>query len=93
MVTSTIRLQHDYDTRLWRRIDVIFFDSSYSVVANHRAAGWYVKLVKMEQPIWPRLSDSVIENTIEYYHNERVLWDVNNMNFVKLEAKDAVRQR
>jgi len=47
----------------------------------------------MEQPIWPRLSDSVIENTIEYYHNERVLWDVNNMNFVKLEAKDAAQQR
>jgi len=35
----------------------------------------------------------VIENTIEYYHNERVLWDVNNMNFVKLEAKDAAQQR
>ena len=31
------------------------------------------KLVKMEQLRWPRLSDSVIGSTIEYYHNERVI--------------------
>jgi len=48
------------------------------------------KLVEMEQP---RLSDSVIETTIEYCHNERVLWDANNRNFVKLEVTDAAWQR
>jgi len=48
------------------------------------------RLVEMEQP---RLSDFVIESTIEYCHNERVLWDVNSMNFVKLEVIDAAWQR
>jgi len=45
------------------------------------------KLVKMEQP---RVSDSVIETTIEYCHNERVLWDVNSTNLVKLEVTGSV---
>ena len=41
-----------------------------------------------------RLSDSVIEirESIEYYHNYRVLLDVNYMNFVNLEVKDATWQ-
>jgi len=26
----------------------------------------------MEQPRWPRLSDSVVESIVEYCHNERV---------------------
>jgi len=47
----------------------------------------------MEQQIWPRLSNSVIESTIEYYHKERVLWDVNNTNFMNLEVKAAAWQR
>jgi len=37
-----------------------------------------------------RLSDFVIENLIEHYHNENFLWDVNNANFINLEQlKDA----
>ena len=47
------------------------------------------KLVEMEQPRRPRLSDSAIESNVD----ERVFRDVNNTNFVKLDAKDAARQR
>jgi len=49
-------------------------------------------LSKMEQA---KLSDSVIENLIEHYHNENVLRDVNNANFMNLEVelKDAAWQR
>jgi len=36
-----------------------------------------------------RLYDSLIENLIEHYHIENVLWDVNNANFMNLELKDA----
>jgi len=36
-----------------------------------------------------RLSESVIENLMEHYHNESVLPDVNNANFKNLELKDA----
>jgi len=45
-------------------------------------------LSKMEQA---KLSDSVIENLIEHYHNENVLCDVNNANFMnfEVELKDA----
>jgi len=45
---------------------------------------------KIEQA---RLSDSVTENLIEHYHNENVLWDVNNANFMNLELKDAAWER
>ena len=41
----------------------------------------------MEQP---RLSDSVIESTVEYYHNKRVLWQY---EFVNLEVMAAASQR
>ena len=41
---------------------------------------------KMEQAI---LSDYTIENLIEHYHNENVLRDVNNTNFMNLKLKDA----
>jgi len=44
----------------------------------------------MEQP---RLSDSVIESTIEYYQNKRELRDVINTNFMNLEVKAADWQR
>jgi len=30
-----------------------------------------------------------IENLIEHYHNENILWDVNNANFRNLKLKDA----
>jgi len=43
-------------------------------------------LSKMEQAI---LSDYTIENLIEHYHNENVLRDVNNTNFMNLKLKDA----
>ena len=43
-------------------------------------------LSKMEQA---KLSDSVIENLIEHYHNENVLWGVNNADFMNLELRDA----
>jgi len=62
------------------------------VAANHTAAGWRRQLVrhqilsKIEQA---RLSDSVIENLIEHYHNENVLWGVNNADFMNLELRDA----
>ena len=43
-------------------------------------------LSKMEQA---RFYDSVIENLIEHYYNENVLWDANSANFMNLELKDA----
>ena len=83
------QVQYNYDTRLRQRIDVLIFWTPRRVLqhvaANHRAAGWWRQLVhhqilsKMEQA---RLSDSVVENIIEHYHNERVLWDVSNTNFI-----------
>jgi len=33
---------------------------------------------------------SVIENLIERYHSENVLWDVNNANFMNLEFSAAL---
>jgi len=40
-----------------------------------------------------RLCDPVTENLIEHYHNENVLWDVNNANFMSLEIKDVAWER
>jgi len=98
--TTTTRLRHDKiqdeaTTRLRQRIDVLIFlflvecCSVLQPITEQQAdtsVGASSKLVKMEQP---RLSDYVIESIIEYayYHNERVLWDVDNIHFVKLEVR------
>ena len=98
--TTTTRLRHDKiqdeaTTRLRQRIDVLIFlflvecCSVLQPITEQQAdtsVGASSKLVKMEQP---RLSDYVIESIIEYayYHNERLLWDVDNIHFVKLEVR------